>query len=101
MLKRRVAAVEKRLAGLYGQAEKPRLTFYFGDRTEPPREKEEAKIEKDGPIVFKMPRPSQSEGERVLRFDFGGGEGQTGRVKKETSDGADNSQPTEREMTRK
>ena len=78
MLRRRIAAVEKRIAGLGGIAEKmPRLVFCFGDWTEPPDEKDEAQERTtDGPIHFKMPRPRPPEGERVLRFDFGSGEGE-------------------------
>lgn len=52
MLKRRIAAIEKRLAGLAGPTEIPRLVFRFaGD-------------------------PQPEDGERVLRFDFGSGEGE-------------------------
>ena len=97
MLKRRVAAIEKRLAGLGGPTGKPRLVFRFGDGTEPPGEKDEAQDEKDGPIVFNMPRPGMAGSERILRFDFGSGEAQAGRVKEKTNDATDNSHPTERE----
>ena len=76
MLKRRVAAIEKRIAGLGKPTAMPRLVFRFGDGTEPPGEKAEDQDEKDGPIVFKMPRPNRPEEDRVFRFDFGRGEGE-------------------------
>jgi len=97
MLKRRVAAIEKRLASLGGATEKPRLVFRFGDRTEPPGEKDEAQErEKDGPIVFIMPRPSPPGDERVLRFDFAVS-GNAGRMNEKTSDVTDSYYPTEGE----
>jgi hypothetical protein len=52
MLERRFAAVEKRLARLGGPTEKVRLIFRFACDPEP------------------------QDGERVLRFDFGRGEGE-------------------------
>lgn len=100
MLKRRVAAVEKRLAGLGRPTEKPHLVFRFSDGTEPPGEKDEAQNEKDGPaIVFKMPRPRAAESERILRFDFGDG-GQARRTTEKPIDAAEISHPTEREKAR-
>jgi len=76
MLKRRVASVEKRLAGLGKPTERPRLVFRFCDETEPPGEKAENQEERDGPIVFNMPRPSLPKGDGVLRFNFGSGGGE-------------------------
>ena len=76
MLRRRVASVEKQLAGLGKPTERPRLVFRFGDEIEPRSEKAEDQDKRDGPIVFNMPRPSQLEDDRVLRFDFGSGEGE-------------------------
>ena len=97
MLKRRIAAIEKRLAGLGGLTEKPRLVFCFGDGTEALSEKDQIQDEKNGLIVFKMPRPSLPDGERVLRFDFGSGEGQTGRAIPTTSDTTASPRPSEGE----
>jgi hypothetical protein len=76
MLKKRVVSIEKRLAGLGKLMERPRLVFRFGDETDPPDEKAENPEERDGPIVFNMPRPSLPKGDGVLRFDFGRGEGE-------------------------
>lgn len=75
-MKRRIAAVEKRLSGLARLSERPQLVFSFGDEIEPQGEKAEDQDKRDGPIVFNMPRPSQLEDDRVLRFDFGTGEGE-------------------------
>jgi hypothetical protein len=52
MLKRRIAALENRLAGLARPNEKVRLIFRFACDPEP------------------------EDGERVLRFDFGSSEGE-------------------------
>ena len=76
MLKSRIAAIEKRIAGLSKPTERPSLVFRFGDEIEPRGEKAEDQDKRDGPVVFNMPRPSQLEDDRVLRFDFGSGEGE-------------------------
>jgi hypothetical protein len=102
MLKRRVVAIEKRIAVLGGTAaKKPRLIFRFGDGTDSSGEKDEARDEKNGLIVFKMPRPSLPDGECVLRFDFGSGEDQIGRVANNADDAADDSHPIEGGKTQK
>jgi len=90
MLKRRVAAVEKRIAGLGGTAEKmPRLVFRFGDGANPLSVKSEAQVrEKGAPPVFIMPRPEMAEGDRVLRFDFGDG-GQARQLNEKANDVAE------------
>ena len=96
MLKRRVAAIEKRIAVLGGTAMKqPRLIFCFGDGTDPSSEKDEARDEKSNIIVFKMPRPGLPKGERALRFDFCSGEDQIGWVANNADDAADDSHPLE------
>jgi hypothetical protein len=98
MLKKRVAAIEKRLAGLGGLTKKPRLVFCFGDGTDSSGEKDEARDEENGLIVFKMPRPSLPDGERVFRFDFGSGEGRTRQAIPKTMDTlSDSNQPSEGE----
>jgi len=99
MLKRRTLAVEKRLAAIAAKRGEKRLQFIFcfGDGTEPPGEKDEARGEKDWPaIVFKMPRPLPPEGERFFRFDFGDGN-QAGPLNEKTSDATEMSLVTEGE----
>ena len=73
MLKRRVAAIEKQLAGISNPTERPRLVFSFGDETESPGEKAENQEERDG---LSTSRPNMPKEEDVLRFDFGSGEGE-------------------------
>jgi hypothetical protein len=99
MLKRRVASIEKRIAGLGGTAaKKPRLIYSFGDGTDSSGEKDEARDEENGLIVFRMSRPRLPEGERVLRFDFGSGEGRTRQAIPKTMDTmSDSNQPSEGE----
>lgn len=98
MLKRRIAAIEKRLAGLGGLTKKPRLVFCFGDGMVPSGEKDEARDEENGLVIFKMSRPRLPEEERILSFDFGSGEGQTGQAIPKTRDTTiDSNQPSEGE----
>jgi len=99
MLKRRVAAIEKRIAVLGGTAaKKPRLIFCFGDGTDSSGEKDEARDAENGLIIFRMPRPRLPVEDRVLRFDFGSGEGQTGQAIPKTKDTTtDSNQPSEGE----
>ena len=100
MLKRRALAVEKRLAALAAKRgeKRPQLVFCFGDGTEVPGEKDEARDEENGLIIFRMSRPRPPEGERVLSLDFGSGEGQTGQAIPKTMDTAtDNNRPPEGE----
>jgi hypothetical protein len=58
MLRRRIATLEKRLAGLGGPTEKPRLVFCFGDETE------------------SLGVKGEGNDKRVFRFDFGNIEGE-------------------------
>jgi hypothetical protein len=97
MLKRRVAAIEKRLGGLNRPTERPLLVFSFGDGTGPPGKNAETEGENDSPIVFKMPRPNRPEEDRIFRFDFGSREAQSGQAIPETRAATDSPRPPEGE----
>jgi hypothetical protein len=102
MFKRRIAAVEKRIAVLGAiVAKKPHLIFCFGDETISSCEKDEARDGKNGPCVVKTPRPSLPDAECVLRFDFDSDENQIGRAASNEDDVADISHPTEGRNTQK
>ena len=98
LFKRRVAAIEKLIEVLVRPTERPRLVFCFGDGTDPSGEKDEAPDEENGLVTFRLSRPRPPEGERVLNFDFGNGEGQTGQAIPKTKDATtDSNQPFEGE----
>ena len=73
MLKRRVLAVEKRLAGLDGTTRKNfRLVYQFAGDPEPQAGPDEELLV----VEIVNTKDDEAEDDRVLRFDFGGGEGE-------------------------
>jgi hypothetical protein len=102
MLKRRIMAIEKRLAGLVGPTKKKfRLVYHFAGDPVPVASPDEQLLVVHVVNTRGENTESKLEGERVLRFDFGSSEGQARRVNDKTNDAADNSHPTERENTQK